>query len=180
MLSSPLRKVLFAAMLTAIAVVLKVFLGLPITFMGSFVKDLNFSPAVIMLSGMLLGPVLGGIVGALVDLLAFIIRPMGGFVPLFTLTSALFGVLGALIVKPKNYWRCLLGVVGVQLVCSSALNTLWLILLGFIPETLIWFRVLGGIIPAPIYAAIIFFTAKYLPAHIKIGLANNNSIPPKS
>ena len=49
-----------------------------------------------MYAGIALGPVYGAIVGALTDILCTIIRPMGAYMPLFTLTNALMGILPAL------------------------------------------------------------------------------------
>ena len=51
-----LKRTIYAALLTSISVVLKVFLGIPVNLFGGFVKDINLSPTVIMFSGMSLGP----------------------------------------------------------------------------------------------------------------------------
>ena len=55
-----LKFTVFAALLTSISVVLKLFLGITVDMFGGLVKDINLSPATIMFSGMMLGAVYGG------------------------------------------------------------------------------------------------------------------------
>ena len=98
------RKALFiayGALLAAVSVVLKLY-GIPISE-GGFLKDLNLSPVVIMFSGITLGPVGGALVGAITDIMASLIRPLGAYVPWFTITSALMGLIpGLFFLKRKK------------------------------------------------------------------------------
>lgn len=102
------RKLVFGALLTALAVVLKSFLGIPVSMFGGLIKDINFSASIVMYAGIALGPVYGAIVGALTDVLCAIIRPLGAYMPLFTLTNALMGLLPALFFlknKQHGFWK---------------------------------------------------------------------------
>lgn len=54
----------------------------------------------IILAGFLFGPLSGGIVGFLADILGFILVPSGPYLPWFTLTSSLAGVIPALLLLP--------------------------------------------------------------------------------
>jgi len=51
----------------------------------------------IILGGIIFGPLTGGIIGAFSDLLGYFINPMGVYMPCFTLTSALTGIIPAAI-----------------------------------------------------------------------------------
>jgi ECF transporter S component (folate family) len=53
----------------------------------------------IILGGILFGPLSGGLVGAISDLLGYFINPIGVYMPHFTLTSALTGIIPALVLK---------------------------------------------------------------------------------
>jgi len=51
----------------------------------------------IILGGIMFGPLAGGLIGALSDLLGYFINPIGVYMPHFTLTSALTGIIPAAI-----------------------------------------------------------------------------------
>lgn len=154
------RFIVLAGLFTALAVVLKVFLGIPVTAFGGFAKDINLSPVVVMYSGVLLGPMGGGIVGALTDFLAWLVRPMGGYVPLFTLTNALIGVIPGLFfiksTRAPGFLRLALATFATQTICSFALNTLFLIWLGYMPPAVAWMRGVSAFICWPIYTVLIY------------------------
>ena len=60
---------------------------------------INFGGFPIIFGGIVFGPVVGGIVGAVGDVLSHILRPMGPFMPHFTLTSALTGIIPGILTK---------------------------------------------------------------------------------
>ncbi len=168
-----IRKLVFGALLTALAVVLKSFLGIPVSMFGGLIKDINFSASIVMYAGIALGPVYGAIVGALTDVLCTIIRPMGAYMPLFTLTNALMGILPALFfLRKKNhsFWKTLLAVGSAQLICSFCLNTLILILMGM-PGSVAWFRSVSAFILIPVHTAVIFALLKSTERFLAQGLA---------
>lgn len=53
----------------------------------------------VILGGILFGPLAGGIIGALSDLLGYIINPIGAYMPHFTITSALSGIIPVVILR---------------------------------------------------------------------------------
>jgi len=65
------------------------------TIAGSYLLKFNGFP--IVLSGFLLGPAGGFWCGALADVLAFLLKPGGPYIPFFTITSGITGALPVLI-----------------------------------------------------------------------------------
>ena len=65
------------------------------TIAGSYLLKFNGFP--IILSGFLLGPAGGFWCGALSDILAFLLKPGGPYIPFFTLTSGITGMLPVLL-----------------------------------------------------------------------------------
>lgn len=121
------RKLVFAAMLTSIAVVLSILsraisaAALPLPFLR-----FSLAPAVIIFIGALLGPGYGAVAGVITDLLTFMYSG-GAFFPMFTLTMALYGILGAAFFynKPVKIARTVIFTVIIQTLLSAVLNTLW-------------------------------------------------------
>lgn len=60
---------------------------------------ISFGGFPIIFSGIVFGPVVGGIVGGVGDVVSFIVRPTGAFMPHFILTSALTGVIPGILTK---------------------------------------------------------------------------------
>lgn len=108
-----------------------------ITYMGVFIAlsvvintmrfgSVSFGGFPIIYSGLVLGPVNGLIVGAVSDVLGFIIRPSsGGYNVVFTLTSALTGLIPIMVVKlfkvkyPNyKFYQVLLGIFIGQMLTS--------------------------------------------------------------
>ncbi|PNR96293.1 folate family ECF transporter S component [Petrotoga sp. 9PWA.NaAc.5.4] len=85
----------------------------------------GFGTIPIYLSSFLFGPLSGTIVGVFEDLLGYWINPIGPFLPQFTLTKALYGLLPGLVFKygfkkKMTYWTlaisCMMGeIVGITL-----------------------------------------------------------------
>ena len=53
----------------------------------------------IILGGIIFGPLSGGVIGAFSDIIGYIINPLGVYMPHFTLTSALSGMIPAFILS---------------------------------------------------------------------------------
>lgn len=80
------------AMLLALCVVLGIFGNFTLAFFGNMVK-ISFSFLPIAVAGALFGPVPALLVGALGDVLAFILAPSGAYIPGFTISAALTGLI---------------------------------------------------------------------------------------
>lgn len=71
-----------------------IFVALSVAINTVRIGSVSFGGFPIIMSGYLLGPLPGFVVGAVADLLGFIVRPSSfGFNPIFTLTSALTGLI---------------------------------------------------------------------------------------
>lgn len=83
-----------AGLLAGISIVLTRFFSLMVLLGGMPTLRVGFGSVPIMLAGMLFGPLVGGAVGVVADLVGFAINPMGTvYIPGFTVTAALFGVI---------------------------------------------------------------------------------------
>lgn len=118
---SSTRKITYMAMFVALSVVINTMRFGSISF-GGFP---------IIYSGLVLGPVNGFIVGAVSDVLGFIVRPSsgGGYHVLFTLTSALTGLIPILVVRlfkvkyPNfKFYQVLLGIFVGQMITSVIMS----------------------------------------------------------
>lgn len=130
-MSEKTRKLIYCAVFISISIAL--------SYLSGFftVVRVSLAPILIMFAGAALGPFYGGITGAVTDLVTFFIRPTGVYFPGFTLTMILYGVLAGLLFyrkepRQQGYSKIILGVVGIQTLCSAFLNTLWL---HFLMET---------------------------------------------
>lgn len=88
-----LRRMLVSALLLAIALVLKTFFSINIPLLGENGMSVGVAGVFSMLPSILFGPYYGAAVSGLSDLLGYIIKPDGVFMPLLTLTAALGGFL---------------------------------------------------------------------------------------
>jgi ECF transporter S component (folate family) len=90
-------KTALLALLIALGVVLTRIASVRVPIMGIEGIRVGLGGFPIIFAGFLFGPLAGGIVGALTDFIGFLISPMGGYLPHFTLTAALTGILPALV-----------------------------------------------------------------------------------
>lgn len=92
----------------------------------------TFSYLAVACTGMLFGPVMGGIIGALSDVLAAMLFPTGAYVPLFTLTALVNGVIYGLALYKCDFkiWHIALARALVVIIGSLLLNTLFITFIG--------------------------------------------------
>ncbi|WP_459129746.1 folate family ECF transporter S component [Guggenheimella bovis] len=103
-----------------------VFIALSVAINSLRVGSVSFGGFPIIYGGYVLGPIGGFIVGALADLLGFLVRPSGNaFNPIFTLTSALTGLIPVLVTTllgekyPKlSFIKVLIGIFIGQMITS--------------------------------------------------------------
>ncbi len=95
--SLPVRRVTVSALLLSLALVLKTTFSIYIPLFGQNGMSVGISGIFSMLPAFLFGPVYGAVVAGLSDLLGYILKPMGAYLPLMTLVVAFGGFLrGAL------------------------------------------------------------------------------------
>lgn len=156
------RTVTVCAMLGAIAIVL----GSLSIDLGPSVR-IGFSGIPNELVHYLFGPVVGSLFAGALDILKYMIKPVGGFFPGFTLVAMLAGVIyGSFYYrKPLSLGRVFAAHLVVSLVCNVLLNTLCLSLLyGKAFMVLLPPRVIKNLIMWPIDSLIFFHIAKLLEA----------------
>lgn len=127
-----LFKLVLSAILCAVSVVLSRFLSFNVWNLSIGV---SFLP--IMLCAFICGPFWGGVCGGLADLIGALLFPFGTYFPGFTavafLSGVIFGFIGMLDRKAKKpIARISLSAVIIlakELICTLALNTLWISIL---------------------------------------------------
>ncbi len=117
-LKKPSPKIItISGFLIALNVILSRFITIP--------GIINFGGFPIIFAGIVFGPTVGGVVGALGDVVSFLMRPTGPFMPHFVLTSALTGIIPGILMKLLNaetdkipFWKIFLSILIGQVTTS--------------------------------------------------------------
>ncbi len=147
------RELCTLAMLLSITAILGIFFTVRI---GEGIKiPTKFLPVAI--SGMLFGPFWGGIIGALADILAYLVNPVGAFMPQITLVEFLYGFTYGMFLRNinrngKGFFKAW-GLVAVQIV-----------FLHFLLTSLLLMPIMGGLS----YSAVL--SMRSIPAAINLAL----------
>jgi len=114
-----------------------------------------------ILAGIMFGPGAGGIVGAIGDIMGYYMNPMGAYIPLFTLSAALTGVIPSLILKltkrsTQSLWQLIIAI-GIGQVITSIILTPYFLQLAFnIPFfATLPARIIAQAINIPIFAILV-------------------------
>lgn len=91
--SASLRRLAVSALFLSIALVLKTFFTIHIPLFGQGGMSMGISGIFSMMPSLLFGPWYGAAVSALSDMLGYLLKPVGAYMPLLTLTAALAGFL---------------------------------------------------------------------------------------
>ena len=92
------RKIIQTSLLIALALAVRS-LSVMITFMGAPGMRISFAHVFSRMPALLFGPFFGGLSTGIVDVLGYLIKPEGAYIPLLTLTQILDGVLTGFIFK---------------------------------------------------------------------------------
>ncbi|MCI1284320.1 MAG: folate family ECF transporter S component [Lacticaseibacillus songhuajiangensis] len=158
-LSSPkltTRNLVYLAMLMAMALVLGRF---------SVGNDwIKISPAFIAtgLMGYYFGPWLAALAAALNDQIAYMLWGSGGNFLGFTLSAAVGALIYGLFFHKKavTLWRVIVATVLVVGIVNVGLDTLWLVMMGFKLQVIIWPRVIKNLVVLPVQAALLYTVLK--------------------
>ena len=89
------HKITTMGLLMALSIILTRIASLRIALGGVEGIRIGLGRLPIILGGIIFGPLAGGFIGAFSDLLGYFINPIGAYMPHFTLTSALTGIIPA-------------------------------------------------------------------------------------
>ena len=168
-----LKTLAASAMLLAIAVVLG-FYRLQLT---EYLR-IGFDFIAKELTGMLFGPAVGCMVGGLSDLIAYIMKPVGGFFPGFTVSTMLAGTIYGMILykRPVSLVRIIAANTTVTVLINLILNTYWLtILYGDAFLALFPARAIKQMIMLPIEIVLFYAVARMLAKANLPGVAGNKA-----
>jgi len=93
------RKITTMGLLMALSIILTRIASLRIAIGGVEGIRIGLGKLPIILGGIIFGPLSGGVIGAFSDIIGYIINPLGVYMPHFTLTSALSGMIPAFILS---------------------------------------------------------------------------------
>jgi len=93
------HKITTMGLLIALSIILTRIASLRIAIGGVEGIRIGLGRLPIILGGIIFGPLAGGLIGAFSDLLGYFINPIGAYMPHFTLTSALTGIIPAIVLK---------------------------------------------------------------------------------
>ncbi|SNX53029.1 folate family ECF transporter S component [Thermoanaerobacterium sp. RBIITD] len=152
------RELVFLALLVSLNIVLTRIASIKIAIGGIESIRIGFGGFPVILAGIMFGPIAGGIVGAVGDIIGYYINPLGPYMPHFTLTAALTGIIPALILKPikaskPSLWQLMIAIGVGQFISSVILVPYFLQLLFKIPMiATLPPKVVGEVIHVPVYA----------------------------
>jgi len=86
-------------LLMALSIILTRIASLRIAIGGVEGIRIGLGKLPIILGGIIFGPLSGGVIGAFSDIIGYIINPLGVYMPHFTLTSALSGMIPAFVLS---------------------------------------------------------------------------------
>ena len=121
------HKITTMGLLIALSIILTRIASLRIAIGGVEGIRIGLGKLPIILGGIIFGPLAGGIVGAFSDLLGYFINPMGAYMPHFTLTSALTGIIPAAILSLKKNEEPTFFELGIAIALGQIITSLILI-----------------------------------------------------
>ncbi len=170
------KYLVLGGILSAASIVLTRMLGFMI--MGGTAR-IAFGNVPIALAGILMGPMMGALVGIVSDVLGIMLVSHGTPFLGFTLSSALQGVIPALIVHKSFtdksvpistvYMRIIVATIASTVIVSFILNTLWLTMLrGSVFTAVFVERLLPSTLIGVISAVLLVLLAKAVRNHSKL------------
>jgi ECF transporter S component (folate family) len=121
------HKITTMGLLIALSIILTRITSLRIAIGGVEGIRIGFGKLPIILGGIIFGPLAGGIIGAFSDLLGYFINPIGVYMPHFTLTSALTGIISVAVLHlirrkdESNIWELGIAITVGQVITSIIL-----------------------------------------------------------
>jgi ECF transporter S component (folate family) len=117
-----------------------------------------------LLAGVVLGPAYGALSGAASDIIGFMLSPMGGYMPHFTLSAAVFGALPGLVLRARRNVNHRSEIPALRLalaILSGTVSASWILtpyflqtLFGLDYRVILPPRILASLVEIPVYTAI--------------------------
>ena len=155
------HKITTMGFLIALSIILTRIASLRIAIGGVEGIRIGLGKLPIILGGIIFGPLAGGLIGAFSDLLGYFINPIGVYMPHFTLTSALTGIIPVTILilmrkEEPNVFDLGIAIIAGQVITSIILIPYFLNILFGIPwKVLMLPRIVAEPIQIFIYTYII-------------------------
>lgn len=132
------KELVYLALFISLNIVLSRIASIRISIGGVEGIRIGFGGLPIILAGLMFGPVAGGIVGAIGDIVGFYINPAGPYMPHFTLTAALTGIIPAVVIMPfrkgiQLFWPLVFAIGVGEIITSIILVPYFLQILFNIP-----------------------------------------------
>jgi ECF transporter S component (folate family) len=160
-----LRPLIVTALMAALSVVLTRFASLRVTIGAVEGIRIGFGALPNILAGVVLGPLYGALAGGVADVVGFMLSPLGGYMPHFTLTAALPGAIPGLVYRalrrgriapPSSILQLGLSVAVGTVIISWGLTPYFLhTLFGLDLRVILLPRIVAGLIEVPAYAVAI-------------------------
>lgn len=165
------KKLVITGLLISMSIIIS-YLNPMIPIAGIQGMRISFSSYVSVIPAFLFGPVYGGISMGLIDVLSFLIRPEGAYMPLLTLTAVLKGVLigamylwskkGSLKILKNDYLKVFFCLFPVNVLITT-INTKLIMMLYSINKAFIVFytpRIIEELINIFIQSYIVYYLLK--------------------
>ena len=159
-----LKPLIITALMAALAVILTRYASLRVSIGPVEGIRLGIGSLPNILIGMILGPAYGAVAGAVADVVGFILSPIGGYMPHFTLTAALLAAIpGAVFRLLQPSGRATAKIVPVALgIAAGTVAISWGLtpyflhtLFGLNTRVILLPRIVAGLIELPLYTVVV-------------------------
>ncbi|MBV1819557.1 folate family ECF transporter S component [Anaerosalibacter bizertensis] len=154
------KNMVYYAILMALNVVLTRVGSIRIGGGGVELVRIGFGGYPIIFAGIAFGPLAGGIVGTIGDIVGHFMSPMGPYMPHFTMTAALTGIIPGIVMmlfkeNKNSFWKLLVAIGIGQVITSVLLVPYFMKTLFSVPlVTTIPGRAISQAVQIPLYAFI--------------------------
>ena len=152
------------ALLIALTIILERIFSIRISLGSVEGIRLGFGSLPVVFAGIFMGPLAGGLVGAIADLVGYFINPMGPYMPHFTLTMALRGIIPGLIILLASRGRREVGIFPLFIAVTAMFILVNIIILPYFQEIVFGFlrivtvpaKVVEAVTCIPAYIVVLF------------------------
>lgn len=167
------------SLLIALNIILERYLSLRLPMLGVEGLRIGFGAVPVIFAGIFMGPVAGGLVGAVGDIVGFIVAPLGGaYVPHFTLTAALRGIIPGLIILLAGRGRREIGIFPLFLAISAVFVVVNILIWPYFMEIVfgplravtVPPKIAEAVVAIPIYTIILFTLGRSMKRVLDTGM----------